>query len=175
MTQMPPHPNIATLAGIKVTEGERLFCRAICHFQTEDGQTFEVPLGTVIEALRFAMSEGLLPPFPFDWDWQAEWNDGCRAGNPIGGRSYDASPMNAEEVTSPDNETLETLVELEDTKTATVFHIPVASLLQALAIAEQKHLIMPLDPEYRKTLIPKTVDESIQHLIDADKKRGATS
>ena len=74
-----------------------------------------------------------------------------------------------------DYHTLGALVELEDPKTETVFQIPVASLLQALAIAEHKHLVMPLDPEYRKTLIPKTVDESIQHLTDADKKRGATS
>ncbi|MDD5395353.1 MAG: hypothetical protein PHE17_20200 [Thiothrix sp.] len=46
------------------------------------------------------------------------------------------------------------MFEFEDSKTGTAFGVPLAVLLQCLCIAEQRHLVPPLEPEWEVLTIP---------------------
>ncbi|BAP88336.1 predicted protein [Burkholderiales bacterium GJ-E10] len=68
---------IARLAGVIETPGERAADSLVFVLETEDGRTIRVSYGLLMESLRFAQAQGIMPPLSEHW-WAriADTDDG---------------------------------------------------------------------------------------------------
>lgn len=72
---------IARLSGMIYNEGERGACSLVFELETEAGNKLMLPYGKLMEAIRFAQSEGVIPVLSEHW-WARTGNpDGCALQN----------------------------------------------------------------------------------------------
>lgn len=76
MTEHPACLETAKLIGVTECPGENLAKALVFHIGQESGHRLDLPLGSLLEALRFAQTEGVVSPLPEDW-----W---ARTGNAYG-------------------------------------------------------------------------------------------
>lgn len=70
-------PPVARLDGVIETPGEHAACSLVFVLQTRTGSRFHLPYGLLLEALRFAEAEGMMPPLSPHWWARAGSTDGC--------------------------------------------------------------------------------------------------
>ncbi len=72
---------IARLSGMIYNEGERGACSLVFELETEAGNKLMLPYGKLMEAIRFAQVEGVIPPLSAHW-WARTGNTyGCALQN----------------------------------------------------------------------------------------------
>lgn len=70
-------PPIASLSGMIYNEGERGGCSLVFELETESGKKLLLPYGKLMEAIRFAQTEGVIPPLSAHWWARTGKTDGC--------------------------------------------------------------------------------------------------
>lgn len=65
------------LAGIIETQGEYAACSLVFELETESGRTFSLTYGAMIEALRFAQEQAIIPALSEYWWARIGRHDGC--------------------------------------------------------------------------------------------------
>lgn len=75
---------IARLSGMIYNEGERGACSLVFQLETESGTQIMLPYGKLIEAIRFAQAEGVIPPLSTHWWARTGKTDGCDLQNILG-------------------------------------------------------------------------------------------
>lgn len=68
---------MARLAGVIETQGEYAACSLVFELETENGRTFSLPYGAMIEALRFAQEQAIMPALSEYWWARIGRRDGC--------------------------------------------------------------------------------------------------
>lgn len=58
---------IARLSGMIYNEGERGACSLVFQLETESGTQIMLSYGKLMEAIRFAQAEGVIPPLSVHW------------------------------------------------------------------------------------------------------------
>jgi hypothetical protein len=69
--------SIARLAGVIENPGEPAACSLVFELATEDGRTFHLTLGMLLETLRFAQDQGIMPALSEHWWARTGRTDGC--------------------------------------------------------------------------------------------------
>jgi len=70
-------PSIARLTRVVENEGEHSSCSLVFELETETGHTFRMTYGTMIDALRFAQEQAVIPALSVDWWARIGRTDGC--------------------------------------------------------------------------------------------------
>lgn len=68
---------IARLTGVIEIPGEYAACSLVFELETEDGRTFSLTYGTMMEALRFAQKQAIMPALSEYWWARIGLHDGC--------------------------------------------------------------------------------------------------
>ena len=68
---------IARLAGVIETPGEHAACSLVFELETEGGRTVRLTYGLLMQALRFAQEEAVMPPLSEHWWARTGRGDGC--------------------------------------------------------------------------------------------------
>lgn len=68
---------IARLAGVIETPGEHAACSLVFELETEGGQSVRLTYDLLMQALRFAQEEAVMPPLSEHWWARAGRGDGC--------------------------------------------------------------------------------------------------
>lgn len=68
---------IARLSGMIYNEGERGACSLVFELETETGNKLMLPYGKLMEAIRFAEAEGVIPLLSAHWWARTGKTDGC--------------------------------------------------------------------------------------------------
>lgn len=71
------NPPIARLAGVIEEKGEYAGCSLVFELVTEDGRTFDLTYGAILEALRFAQEQAIMPALSEYWWARVGRHDGC--------------------------------------------------------------------------------------------------
>ncbi|MDD5395323.1 MAG: hypothetical protein PHE17_20050 [Thiothrix sp.] len=79
MLEIPNLP-IVRLSGVIETLGERSACSLVFQLETEAGKVFHLPYGLLMETLRFAEKERVIPPLSPHWWARIGSTDGCTIG-----------------------------------------------------------------------------------------------
>ena len=69
---------IARLAGVIENPGEPAACSLIFALETEDGRAYRLTYGAVMNALRFAQDQGIMPALSEHWWARIGAADPCR-------------------------------------------------------------------------------------------------
>ena len=69
--------SIAQLAGVVETPGEPAACSLVFELETDDGRTIRLTYGQVLEALRFAQEQAIMPALSEHWWARTGRTDGC--------------------------------------------------------------------------------------------------
>lgn len=73
VTELP----VARLVGVIENGGEHGACSLVFVLETEKGQTMNLTYGLLMEALRFAQNESIIPALSADWWARTGARDGC--------------------------------------------------------------------------------------------------
>lgn len=68
---------MARLAGVIEARGERTACSLVFELETEGGRTFSLTYGAMIDALRFAQDQAIMPALSEYWWARIGQSDGC--------------------------------------------------------------------------------------------------
>lgn len=68
---------IARLAGVIETPGEHAACSLVFELAMEDGRAVSLTYGLLMQALRFAQDEAIMPPLSEHWWARTGRSDGC--------------------------------------------------------------------------------------------------
>lgn len=68
---------LARLAGVIETPGEHAACSLIFELVTDSGPTYRLTYGAMIEALRFAQEQAIMPPLSEHWWARIGQHNGC--------------------------------------------------------------------------------------------------
>jgi hypothetical protein len=68
---------IARLAGVIETPGEHAACSLVFELETEYGGTVRMTYGQIMEALRFAQEQAIMPALSAHWWARTGRTDGC--------------------------------------------------------------------------------------------------
>jgi hypothetical protein len=68
---------IARLTGVVERPGEHAACSLVFQLETDDGKVFHIHYGLLMETLRFAEKEGIIPPLSPHWWARIGSTDGC--------------------------------------------------------------------------------------------------
>lgn len=71
-------PQEAVLIGATHYKGEPSSCSVVFHLEDATNASYNLTLGTLFEALRFAEKEGVLEPLSAHWWARAGIGDGCQ-------------------------------------------------------------------------------------------------
>ena len=69
--------NRANLTGFTEQFGELTTTSLVFHFQDAAGVRYDLSLGHVLLALKFAEEEGVITPYPDEWWAKVGRSDGC--------------------------------------------------------------------------------------------------
>ena len=58
---------VARLSGVIETKGEHTACSLVFEFTTDGGRTIRLTYGALMEALRFAQQQEIMPPLSEHW------------------------------------------------------------------------------------------------------------
>lgn len=68
---------MARLAGVIETQGECTACSLVFELETERGRTFILTYGAMMQALRFAQEQAIIPALSEHWWARIGQHDGC--------------------------------------------------------------------------------------------------
>lgn len=68
---------IARLEGVIEMVGDPAACSLVFELKTESGQEFHLTYGKMMEALRFAQEQGIMPALSEHWWARTGRRDGC--------------------------------------------------------------------------------------------------
>jgi hypothetical protein len=68
---------MARLAGVIETPGEHAACSLVFELETEGGGTVRMTYGQIMEALRFAQEQAIMPALSEHWWARTGRTDGC--------------------------------------------------------------------------------------------------
>jgi hypothetical protein len=71
------NPPMARLAGVIETPGEHAACSLVFELETEGGGTVRMTYGQIMEALRFAQEQAIMPALSEHWWARTGRTDGC--------------------------------------------------------------------------------------------------
>lgn len=74
VTKIPP---TAYLVGVTENPGEHHACSLVFTMETKTGKTYELTYGLLMETLRFAEQEKIIPPLSPHWWARIGDTDGC--------------------------------------------------------------------------------------------------
>ena len=75
--QTPPNFPIAYLSGVIENPGEHAACSLVFQLETAAGNVFPIHYRLLMETLRFAEKEGVIPPLSPHWWARIGSTDGC--------------------------------------------------------------------------------------------------
>lgn len=68
---------LARLAGVIETRGEPAACSLVFELVTESGHTYSLTYGAMMQALRFAQEQAIIPALSEHWWARIGRSDGC--------------------------------------------------------------------------------------------------
>jgi hypothetical protein len=151
---------MARLAGVIETPGEHAACSLVFELETEGGGTVRMTYGQIMEALRFAQDEAIMPALSEHWWARTGRTDGCSLTAHQGASRHGAEHCRKKgilmksDMVSLSPPDLWAVFEFQDGSIGQAFGVSLATLLQCLCIAEQRHFVPPFEEAWEAATIP---------------------